>query len=252
MVKILAALIQLLYASATMYQSRGDQVDWYGYSTFGLTVAPYAWMSFVNLCANLMCPDYPSMYLVGSKEMTTLSHDLKREHEQRFDGVVGSEAMTKLPHDLKGEHEQRFDGVVGTLTDDSYNRCVESVRKRRSRWERTEILFRSILFTGLAASVPIAIIGSISRFQSGSHSTATQQISVSIWLLYGVYFGVMSPLLQRAFEERPIVNTRATSTGSKIAQIFVVLIFLLGFNAVLGFIHVGQMIMAYGVCIQVS
>jgi hypothetical protein len=43
-VKILVAIIQLLYATATLYLARGDQVEWYGYPAFGLTVAPYAWM----------------------------------------------------------------------------------------------------------------------------------------------------------------------------------------------------------------
>jgi hypothetical protein len=172
-------------------------------------------MSFVNLCANLMCPEYPSMYLVGSAAF-----------------------------------QQRFDGVVGTLTNDSYEKCVlNSSGNQPSLQTRTKKIFGLIVFTGLAALVPIAVIGLISRFQSGSHSTATQQIWVSLWLLYGVYFGVISPLLQRAFEERPILNTWAMGLGSMIARLLAVLTFLLGFGAVLGFIRVGQMIVAYGVCI---
>lgn len=220
-----------------MYQSRGDQVDRYGYSAFGLTVAPYAWMSFVNLCANLMCPEYPSMYLVESEAMTKLLDDPKRKHKPFFDGVVGR--LTK-------SSDQEMTAEIAKHAQDSFG------RKRHPLWTRTKIFFRSIVFTGLAAVVPIAIIGSISRFQSGSHSTAMQQVSVSLWLLYGVYFGVLSSLILRAFEERPILNTWAMSRRSKIARPLVVLTFLLSFNAVFGFIHVGQMIVAYGVCVPVS
>jgi hypothetical protein len=220
-----------------MYESRGDQITLYGFTAFGLTVAPYVWMSFVNLCANLMCPDYSSMYLVGS------------------------EAMTKLQDDLQGEHQPLFDGVVGRLTRSSDSEMVASIARiaqariggrRQPLWMRSKHFVYLVVLTVLAAVVPIAIIGSISRFQLGSRSTIAQIISVTLWLLYGFYFGVISPLILRSFEERPILNTWAASRRSKKARLIVVLTFLLGFNAIFGFIHVGEMMVAYGVCIYVG
>jgi len=236
-VKILVAVIQLLYASATMYLSRGDQVNWYGYSAFGLTVAPYAWMSFINLCANLMCPEYPSMYLVESETLKTLR-----------DGQNGVPGLS-------------FDGVVGKLDPSSETKLADNISKlarvspsrgKHPLWRRTKLFFDLFVPTGVAVLVPIAIIGSISRFRSGSHITAAQQVSVTLWLLYGVYFGVLSRQLLRVFEERPILNCWAMGQRAKAARLLVILTFLLGFNAVFGFIHVGQMIVAYGVCISVS
>jgi hypothetical protein len=64
--KALVALIQLLYSATTLYRARGHQVSTFGYAAFGLTVAPYAIMSFMNLLSALLCPDYEGMYLVQS------------------------------------------------------------------------------------------------------------------------------------------------------------------------------------------
>ena len=53
------ALCQLLFSCFTLYHTRGNQVQLYGYAAFGFTVVPYAVMSLVNLVANLMSPHYP-------------------------------------------------------------------------------------------------------------------------------------------------------------------------------------------------
>ncbi|KAF2199505.1 hypothetical protein GQ43DRAFT_420114, partial [Delitschia confertaspora ATCC 74209] len=68
-VKALVALAQTGYASLTLYRSRGDQIQRYGYGAFGLTVAPYAVMSIMNLLGNLCRADYPSLYMVESSIM---------------------------------------------------------------------------------------------------------------------------------------------------------------------------------------
>ncbi|RYP81204.1 hypothetical protein DL769_002096 [Monosporascus sp. CRB-8-3] len=65
--KILASIVQLLFGMSTLYRARGDQVDRFGYVAFGLTVAPYAWMSLLNLVGNLVSPQYPAKFLVGQK-----------------------------------------------------------------------------------------------------------------------------------------------------------------------------------------
>jgi hypothetical protein len=65
-IKILVSMAQLLFAISTIYRTRGDQLDLYGYAAFGLTVVPYAWMSFINLLGNLMRPQYDTMFVVKS------------------------------------------------------------------------------------------------------------------------------------------------------------------------------------------
>jgi hypothetical protein len=75
LVKILVALGQAVYASTTLYQTRGDQIDQYGYAAFGLTVTPYAFMSVVNLLGNLARPSYPAMYIIQPTNMDEILID---------------------------------------------------------------------------------------------------------------------------------------------------------------------------------
>jgi hypothetical protein len=87
--KAVVAIVQTVYAAITLYQSRGSQIQIYGYAAFGLTVTPYIVMSIVNLIAALATPDYDALFLVRSEIMD--------EAEKRggvFDGLVG-----KLIHD---------------------------------------------------------------------------------------------------------------------------------------------------------
>ncbi|KAA8648829.1 hypothetical protein EYZ11_010893 [Aspergillus tanneri] len=81
------AIIQIIYASITLYRTRGEQVGRYGYAAFGFTVLPYLIMSFVNLLGNLLNPSYTVLYLVWT--------DLMGEAAERggcFKGYVGKVA----------------------------------------------------------------------------------------------------------------------------------------------------------------
>ncbi|KAH7371563.1 hypothetical protein BKA66DRAFT_497851 [Pyrenochaeta sp. MPI-SDFR-AT-0127] len=82
-VKALIALAQSAYALSTLYRSRGDQIKQFGYAAFGLTVAPYAVMSIMNLIGNLCRPEYPSLYMVESSIM-----DEARQQGGVFEGAV--------------------------------------------------------------------------------------------------------------------------------------------------------------------
>jgi len=48
------ALAQIIFATVSLYKSRGDQFARYGYAAFSLTVLPFAVMSFANLVANIL------------------------------------------------------------------------------------------------------------------------------------------------------------------------------------------------------
>jgi hypothetical protein len=52
----LIALAQAIYTSVTLYQTRGDQINQYGYAAFGLTVAPFVHRKHVF--ANIQCNLY--------------------------------------------------------------------------------------------------------------------------------------------------------------------------------------------------
>lgn len=47
----IAAVVQAISAGITLYRTRGDQLDRYGFTSFGLTVVPYLVMSVVNFFA---------------------------------------------------------------------------------------------------------------------------------------------------------------------------------------------------------
>lgn len=84
--KAMIALAQVIYASVTLYRSRGDQVERFGYAAFGLTVAPYLVVSVVNFLAGLVCPEYMSVYLV---ESSIMDEARRRGLEYCFHGTVG-------------------------------------------------------------------------------------------------------------------------------------------------------------------
>jgi hypothetical protein len=86
-------LVQILYASYTLYLTRGDQTHQYGYAAFGLTVFPYIMMTAMNLLGNLAAASYPALYLVNSPEL----------HEARLRGA-------------------KIDGVVGKVVEANYGR----------------------------------------------------------------------------------------------------------------------------------
>ncbi|KAJ7854023.1 hypothetical protein B0H13DRAFT_2358674 [Mycena leptocephala] len=87
--KALAALIQGVYSAYTLYHSQaGGQVQRYGYAAFGLTVLPYTTMTMVNLVANMLTPDYTTLYVVGSEILTEAGQRL--DAGPVFHGLVGN------------------------------------------------------------------------------------------------------------------------------------------------------------------
>ncbi|KAH8662736.1 hypothetical protein BGZ61DRAFT_368544 [Ilyonectria robusta] len=72
--RILASILQILWGIVTLYKTGGNQIQLYGYGAFGLTVAPYAIMSFLNLATHLMHPNYSTMYLVHTQDMEAAHH----------------------------------------------------------------------------------------------------------------------------------------------------------------------------------
>jgi hypothetical protein len=80
----LIAIGQILFAAASIYKTRGDQLSRYGYVAFGLTVTPYIVMSLVNLLGSLLYPEYSESYLVESLIM-----DEARRRGGKFPCTVG-------------------------------------------------------------------------------------------------------------------------------------------------------------------
>lgn len=120
--KAVIAMLQLGYAIMTLYQSRGNQIQHYGYGAFALTVVPYAFMSLINLFGNMLTPSYQALYLVGSDVM-----DEARRRGARFDGVVGrlvqdSDGKSGTSEVVSGTEEEKKSRVDFSYTDASISK----------------------------------------------------------------------------------------------------------------------------------
>ncbi|KAH6677092.1 hypothetical protein B0J14DRAFT_583468 [Halenospora varia] len=84
--KAAIAILQLIFSTMTLVRaSEGEQLEFYGYSAFSLTVAPYFVMSLVNLVANIFCPQYPAIYMVRNSVMD----EAEERYGRTFEGVIG-------------------------------------------------------------------------------------------------------------------------------------------------------------------
>ena len=271
------ALFHTLYASATLYRTRGDQIQRYGYAASGLTVAPYLVMSIVNLLGTILTPDYPCIYLVRSEIMDEAS----RRKGAKFEGMVAtlkSEPVTVRKHvEFCIDEDKRI--FVRGPSDSTSQRglrdaddvvsieivhpdqvelrgilIANSIRKFYNVWHPTVWITEGLdvsddhlprLLSNLidlwanifVGSIPIAINGGLSHFGIG-HSTIAQRAWTMTWLAFGLYFGLYVSVGGLLFGDS-IMNVPLTMT-----MCFV--------PAIGGFVVVAQMLMSYGRCIEVS
>jgi hypothetical protein len=149
---------QILFGVYTLYRARGDQLQEYGYAAFGLTVLPYAWMSLVNLLANLATPSYPCLFMIWTPEM---------------DAAIAAGA--------------RIDGVVGTLDVDAYAHEPVPVRYITS-------LGKADWFaTFVCCTIPFGIVQLYWRF-SGGYIGQNIPVARQAWITAWYAVGCVTPL----------------------------------------------------------
>jgi hypothetical protein len=110
-IKMLASVAQLILSCITIYRSRGSQLDRYGYAAFGLSVFPYAMMSFFNLIFIGILGEYPCLYIMR----TAVLDEAKR---------CGASVSGEI-------------GVLGETTADE--KAGTSERKYVATWLQTEL-----------------------------------------------------------------------------------------------------------------
>ena len=153
--KCAIALGQTLYAISTLYNTRDSQIQTFGYAAFGFTVIPYAFMFILNLIGNLMCPEYPCMYVVESDDLRRLREIIASEGKESMFYVEGTVGKFRV---IFG-HELDYPGMVYTFA------------------------------LSALLGIHIGLIGGLTNFQK-EDSTYSQRIWALTWLGLGAVVGL--------------------------------------------------------------
>jgi len=254
-VKVIISVVQLFFAISTLYRTRGDQLDKYGYAAFGLTVAPYAWMTLVNLLANLLCPQYDAVFVVESSGYDELRYRLEQgtEEERAMFTVVGT--VGRLTSSADEELQQAYTRARRGPTPSkkaplSFRGPNLKIATSRLLTDFQAGLKRLLdpmeLANGLAFWGPLIIVGAISRFQA-NQSALYQRVWTIMWLVFGIGLGVAGLIISYRLEDRPILNRKAPSSAPSL-WVDVVITALYSAPAFGGYVVVAQMIKEFGVC----
>ncbi|KAI9047443.1 hypothetical protein LZ554_008162 [Drepanopeziza brunnea f. sp. 'monogermtubi'] len=213
--KILISILQIVWGVITLYQTRRNQIALYGFGAFGLTVAPYAIMSIVNLAINLLRPEYATMYLVHSPAMEAAA-----AHHGFFQGMVASVDVDRMPAGAADVRPEDFTGGLSSFRDNLVQNCLE------------------MLGYLLSALLPITLVGAYTGFRSGSDV----HIAIS-WIMGWLIIGSVSSLWVRF--------ANANAAASHVHPLWeVILVLPLWIPAMGGFVVVAQMLKDFGMCLS--
>ena len=223
--KGLVAVFQTLYASATLYRARGNQIERYGYAAFGLTVAPYLVMSIVNLVSTILTPNYPTTFMVESE----ILREAARRDGARFNGVVGmlendqsvrkgTDMVFKIDEQGRCSVQQQRSTSSSTAHGNAATGFEDALEVSRQRWlidfdptDNDLIVKRIVLVPAshhyspphfaegsltvflrlLVGLISLAINGVLTRFKGGN-STHAQRVWTMTWLAFGIFGGCRS------------------------------------------------------------
>ena len=227
MIKSLVSVFQVIFGVITLYRTRGNEIDRYGYAAFGLTVTPYAWMSLINLLGNLMRPEYPALYVVGSPLLDDIC---KKYGSQCADGTVGrltEESAKQAQDEFRAAQGYRIREKTRDSRKDTTKTKERTKKKKisedekrkkkvaRENVEKDEILrvfssdseakFNTNLAVVVGISVPLIILGVLSRFQKGN-STEAQRVWTMCWFAFGNLFNISSLIRSSQLETLSVLD----------------------------------------------
>jgi hypothetical protein len=264
--KCATAVAQVGFACFTLYQTRSNQIEEYGYAAFGLTVIPYAIMSLLNLTANLLTPEYPTFFMVHSDYLDVVN---QRTKETQYDGTVGTivprnaplgrglyDTITaKLPH---GRYMERTMWAAiqipeGYVEDSEGELEVEiSLFGRHEKIPIVETTQRIRNLTAyalgtLALVTPYVLIAAFTGFRTGSISTPLQRGFVMSWLVTGQVFGALMGYV--GHRNSAMVTDEEVFGRINCGATILIAFFLVMLSAAIGgFVVVGLMIKQFGSC----
>ncbi|KAG8527686.1 uncharacterized protein KY384_007840 [Bacidia gigantensis] len=272
--KAIIAMVQTVYGSITLYRARGDQIQRYGYVAFGLTVIPYTFMSIVNLCVNILVPDYPTLYIVRSLESDealalggqidgAIGRVSQDDHERQQSGGsspnlfvpddVGSKSTPEKP--LVHEEGLNYRGLSAQYREVAYITPLAQLRDAsfppfekngRERWSIRRQSIVTPIVAHIIGGIPFIIIGILTHYDPG-RSTQAQRLWIMIWLVSGVTIG---PLLEGRLNLRFLDPKDAYKFMFSVISVIGYIIYLP--VAIGAFVVMGKMMMVYGSCSVVT
>jgi hypothetical protein len=239
--KILISLIQAVWAVITLYRARGDQIQQYGYAAFGRTVAPYAFMSVMNIIGSLLNLEYPAIALVRTPTMAQAeAAGGFFAAEMRFDAVepvsVGDRKRVPAPFTAS---------LPGSRANDS-SKASSSARKGGGDEFDALDMFSSVAGVYIGC-IPLAVIGGLSRFQPQS-STSLQRGFTMSWVVLGIVGGGWVHMVKTAADA---FSEAGDDRGFEFAMTIFMCV-LYGVPAIGGMVVVGQMMRDFGTCTLLS
>ena len=221
--KAIVAIVQTIFASITLYRTRGDQIQRYGYAAFGLTVLPYLIMSIMNLFATLILPDYSKLYVVHSLELDeamTVGAQVEgaigrivqssTDNDRFLQGMKDQSRVTRSCHPTDGYDPERSVTEITsdeiTIESSLFETEILSVTHAHSkekvfcykpipfdtlgiaRWNRNRQSTGILLVPCVLGAIPLIVIGILTHFDRGK-STTGQRVWTLSWLVGGIWSG---------------------------------------------------------------
>ena len=198
----IVAIAQRIFSSITIYRTRGDQIEKYGYTAYGLTVYPYALMSLANLIKLAACGRYPFVYVLRTATLV--------EAERSgwvFEGAIGGLELDSgrlLKDDEREVDDLKHDDLMAVFSEPpTWLKFVSPFPwfrplgdYRNYQWIAS--ITGSFIFVIAIISQP-AFVFLISGFNHGQ-STRTQRIWMLGWLIANEVSVAM--VFQRRYDQR--------------------------------------------------
>jgi hypothetical protein len=274
--KIMISTIQSGYSSYSIYRVTLYQLNRFGYASFGLTIAPYAIMGFLNLLANLITPEFDEMALVDSSGLQLALRESNFAIENL--AIVGRLVETPATH-----VEKQYDAtdmtsmlpqVQAFMTYQKAPHPITQWFYHTFSWNSTKLRYNALnapnsrkrvwLLTILSAAAVGGVYGLIYIISRADpkQSSLGQRIWTMGWLLCGTGVPIVITLLQLGYFTFVVglFKKKKTQDGEK-QSVFMGLVFLLGLGViggalvafpVGGIVTVAQMILAFGSCSVLS
>lgn len=220
LVQLIVGLLQAAYAVYTLYKATDNQIDRYGIAAFGLTVTPYAFMSFVNIIASILTPSYPAMYLIWTPDLERA----KTQHGWQAEGYIA-----------------RLD--VKSHRDESKKVPFEFLDNKDTR----SYLYK--LSVCLSVAAPIVVNFGLSKVRLARQNNPVGRIVwIMLWLLSGVVLPWYLQCVDRIFSGQWIRKKGNCS----IVIFWLLYTSLLWVPGIGGMVHVGLMLKEYGACTKLD